>query len=124
MSDTFEKVKDILVDVLGVEDDEVTEDSNLIDDLAAESIDFVDIAYNIEQEYGQKVNPGNIFPAFLQEGSVYDDSGKLLPEVKEKFKTDFAYISDEDIAAFEKSRDPNIFFSVKNIVGFIEKTLQ
>ena len=41
----FDKVKDALVDALGVDDDEVTPEATLVGDLGAESIDFLDIVF-------------------------------------------------------------------------------
>ncbi|MHC4952159.1 MAG: phosphopantetheine-binding protein, partial [Planctomycetota bacterium] len=38
----FEQVKDVLVDALGLDDDEVTAEATLMGDLGAESIDFLD----------------------------------------------------------------------------------
>ena len=44
----YEKVKQVLVDALGVDDDEVTGDAIIKDDLGAESIDFLDISFRLE----------------------------------------------------------------------------
>ena len=41
--EVFGKVREALVDALGVDDDEVTEDATMVGDLGAESIDFLDI---------------------------------------------------------------------------------
>ena len=41
--EVFEKVRESLVDALGVDDDEVTPEATLVGDLGAESIDFLDI---------------------------------------------------------------------------------
>ncbi len=50
----FQKVKEIVMEVLDVEADEVAPDSTLIDDLGAESIDFLDLSFKIEKEFGVK----------------------------------------------------------------------
>ena len=46
----YTKVKDVLVDALGVDDDEVTPAASLRGDLGAESIDFLDISFRLELE--------------------------------------------------------------------------
>lgn len=51
----FEKVKAILVDQLGVGDDEVTLDAVITDDLGADSIDIVDIVMSFEDEFGIEI---------------------------------------------------------------------
>ncbi len=49
---TFEKIKTILSEQLSVEEDEITLDSNIIDDLGANSLDLVDMAMTVEDEFG------------------------------------------------------------------------
>lgn len=48
----FEKLKDIIAEQLSVEADEVTMDSNIQDDLGADSLDVVDLITTIEDEFG------------------------------------------------------------------------
>ena len=49
---TFEKVRDIVVDQLGVEPDEVAIESTFIDDLGADSLDIVELIMAFEEEFG------------------------------------------------------------------------
>lgn len=48
----FETVRDILVDQLGIDADEITMDSNFIEDLNADSLDIVELVMAMEQEFG------------------------------------------------------------------------
>ena len=57
-SEIFDKVREALVDALGVEDDEVTPDATLVGDLGAESIDFLDIVFRLEKTFGVLVRSG------------------------------------------------------------------
>ncbi len=52
---TFEKVRDIVVEQLGVEADEVTIDSTFIDDLGADSLDIVELIMAFEEEFGIEI---------------------------------------------------------------------
>ena len=47
-AEIFDKVREALVDALGVDDDEVTPEATLRGDLDAESIDFLDIVFRLE----------------------------------------------------------------------------
>jgi acyl carrier protein len=47
----FEKLKDIIAEQLSVEADEVSLDSNIQDDLGADSLDVVDLITTIEDEF-------------------------------------------------------------------------
>lgn len=52
---TFEKVRDIVVDQLGVEADEINIDSTFIDDLGADSLDIVELIMAFEEEFGIEI---------------------------------------------------------------------
>ncbi|MBQ2798922.1 MAG: acyl carrier protein [Ruminiclostridium sp.] len=47
----FEKVKAIIVDQLDVDENDVTETSNIQDDLGADSLDIVDLVMSFEEEF-------------------------------------------------------------------------
>ena len=51
----LEKVKKIVVENLGVEADKVTESSNFIDDLGADSLDTVELVMAFEEEFGCEI---------------------------------------------------------------------
>ena len=52
---TFEKVRDIVVEQLGVEADEVSIDSTFIDDLGADSLDIVELVMAFEEEFNIEI---------------------------------------------------------------------
>jgi len=51
----FEKVKAIIVEQLGVEEDEVTPEASFIDDLGADSLDLVELIMAMEEEFGTEI---------------------------------------------------------------------
>ena len=51
----FEKIREILVDQLGVEEGEVTLEASFIDDLSADSLDVVELIMTMEDEFGIEV---------------------------------------------------------------------
>jgi len=51
----FEKVKKIIVEQLGVEEDEVTLESSFIDDLGADSLDIVELIMALEEEFDLEI---------------------------------------------------------------------
>ena len=52
---TFEKVRDIVVEQLGVEADEVSIESTFIDDLGADSLDIVELIMAFEEEFNIEI---------------------------------------------------------------------
>ena len=51
----FDKLKELVVDQLGVEEDEVTMEATMQDDRGADSLDLVDLVMSVEEEFGVKV---------------------------------------------------------------------
>ena len=51
----FDKIKEIIAEQLGVEEDVITVDTNLMKDLEADSLDAVEIIMGIEDEYGFEI---------------------------------------------------------------------
>lgn len=52
---TFDKIKDLIVDQLDVEEGNVTMDTNIQDDLGADSLDIVDLIMAVEDEFEVKI---------------------------------------------------------------------
>ena len=51
----YEKVKAVIVDQLGVEEDDVNEDAAFVDDLCADSLDIVELVMALEEEFGVSI---------------------------------------------------------------------
>ncbi|MSR70399.1 MAG: acyl carrier protein [Phycisphaerales bacterium] len=118
----FTKVQGVLVDALGVDDDEVTPTARLTTDLHAESIDFLDIVFRIEKAFGFKIGQGELFPdnindpKYVQDGLVNAAGLALL---KEK-------MPHVDFSAF--ATDPKLekvseVFTVTSLVNFVQSKL-
>lgn len=54
----FEKVRDIIVEQLGVEEDAVTMEASFIDDLGADSLDIVELIMALEEEFDIEIPDG------------------------------------------------------------------
>ncbi len=55
MSDVTQKVKDIIIEQLGVNPEEVTEEASFIDDLGADSLDTVELVMALEEGFDIEV---------------------------------------------------------------------
>ena len=120
----LEEVQEVLIDALGVDDDEVTPEATLMADLGAESIDFLDIVFRLEKSFDIKIPREELFPAdSLMSNTEYISSGKLtdkgLAALKEKMPhTDFeSFEADPDV-----NKIPDLF-TVDALVNFIEAKL-
>jgi len=54
--DTFPRVKKIVVEQLGVEDDEVVSTASFVEDLNADSLDLVELIMSLEEEFGMEIS--------------------------------------------------------------------
>ena len=75
--EVFDKVKEALVDALGVDDDEVTADATLVGDLGAESIDFLDIVFRLEKAFEIEIPRAELFPEDILTNAEYVQDGKV-----------------------------------------------
>ena len=55
MSEHYDKVKEIIVDKLGVEQSKITLEAKFIDDLGADSLDTVELIMQFEEEFGIEI---------------------------------------------------------------------
>ncbi len=117
--EVYQKVKDVLVDALGVDDDEITEEATLTGDLGAESIDFLDIVFRLEKTFSIKIPRGELFPESLVSNPEYVEGGKLTPKGLETLKSAMPHA---DFSKFEADPDVNqmsSLFTVKTIVNYL-----
>ena len=120
----LQQVHEILVDALALDDDEVTIEATLMEDLRAESIDFLDIVFRLEKAFAIKIPREELFPAeSLMNNPEFVSNGKLtetgLNELREK-------LPHTDLAAFEEDPDINKLgdlFTVRAIVNYVEAKL-
>lgn len=120
----YSKVSATLVEALNVDEDDIKPTSTLQGDLGAESIDFLDIVFRLEREFGIKIPRGELFPEsifqgdpeFVQNGRVTD---KGIAELKSRMP--FA-----DLSKFEQNPELSgisDLFTVEMITRYIQVKL-
>ncbi|MCX7418777.1 MAG: acyl carrier protein [Planctomycetia bacterium] len=122
--DIFVKVRDTLVDALGVDDDEVTLESRLEADLGAESIDFLDIVFRLEKNFGIKIPRGELFPEDLassDSGLVKD--GLVTTEGLASLKQRMPHFDLEKFSLDPKVENMRDMFTVQMLVNFVKNKL-
>lgn len=76
----FDKVQDIVAEQFSVERDEVRMDSVLEEDLGADSVDLVDLAVSLEQEFNLSETEESVLAQIKTVGDVVDYIAKQLQE--------------------------------------------
>ena len=71
MSEQYDKVKEIIIDKLGVDDGKITMEAKFIDDLGADSLDTVELIMQFEEEFGIEI-PDDDAERLLSVGQAVD----------------------------------------------------
>ena len=117
--EVFNKVKEVLTSALAVDDEEVTPTAKLSEDLGAESIDYLDITFQLEKTFGIKIPKGELIPENLFSNPELVANGKVTPKGLAELKTRMPYA---DLSAFEADPDVNKFrdiFTVDTLVKYV-----
>jgi acyl carrier protein len=88
----FEEIKKAIVETLRVDENSIVRESSLINDLGAESLDFLDINYRLEQAFGMKMARHFVLEhidEMFGEGTAIDEDGRLTGKAIELLKIRF-----------------------------------
>ena len=87
-NDIFERLKPLLVEVLGVAPEKLRPESVLVADLGAESIDLLDLSFLIEETFGITIEADEFESRASEQipGGQYERNGNLTPEAIEELK--------------------------------------
>lgn len=117
--EVFEKVKEALIDALGVDDDEVTPEATLVGDLGAESIDFLDIVFKLEKAFDITIPRDDLFPDDVLTNTEYVQDGRVTETglIKLKERMPFA-----DLTKFEENplvQDFGNLLTVQDLCNYV-----
>lgn len=118
--EVFDKVKEALVDALGVDDDEVTRDATMVGDLGAESIDFLDIVFKLEKAFDIQIPRDELFPDDVLTNAEYVQDGKVTPAGLELLKERMPFA---DLSKFEANPEVQDFgnlLTVNDLCRYVE----
>ena len=118
-SAVFDKVKEALVDALGVDDDEVTEEATMVGDLGAESIDFLDIVFKLEKAFSISIPRDELFPDDILTNAEYVADGKVTTDGIAKLKERMPFA---DLSKFETNplvQDFGNLLTVKDLCNYV-----
>ncbi len=120
----FDSVREVLVDALAVDDDEVTPEAKLIADLGAESIDILDISFKLEQAFGFKIAQGELFPEGVTQDPEFVEGGKVTDKGLEELKGRLPHFDFTSLEADRSVGNVANIFTVDALVDFCERKLQ
>ena len=120
----YTKVSATLVEALNVDEGEIKPTSTLQGDLGAESIDFLDIVFRLEREFGIKIPRGELFPESIFQGDPeFVQDGKVTERGLAELKARMPFA---DLSKFETNPEVNgisNLFTVEMITRYIQGKL-
>ncbi len=123
-AEILEKLTEIIVETRGVDEDDCTETATLFDELGLESIDFLEISFRMEEDFGFPF-PTDDLGALLTsvgENSTTADVNKALDSLEKDFHIKFDRSAVEGVDPFDsdKLRDSVLaLFTVGALVDFV-----
>lgn len=121
----YNKVSATLVEALNVDEEDIKPTSTLQGDLGAESIDFLDIVFRLEREFGIKIPRGELFPESIFQGDpdlVQD--GRVTPKGLDELRTKMPFA---DLSYFEANPEVgnlSNLFTVDLIARYVQGKLE
>jgi len=124
----FNHVQEVLVEALGADEEEITENASLTADLGAESIDFLDIVFRLEKAFSTddapfKISQGELFPENLMDNDDWISDGKFTESGLAMLRERMPHI---DFTSF--SNDPQVskvadLITVSSLCTFVSNKL-
>src|SRR5437899_11829599 len=120
----YTKVSATLVEALNVDEEDISPASTLQGDLGAESIDFLDIVFRLEREFGIKIPRGELFPESIFQGHPdFVQNGRVTDKGLAELRARMPYA---DLSKFEENpevRAISDLFTVDMITRYIQGKL-
>src|SRR6059058_1557229 len=100
----YQKVSATLVEALNVDEDEIQPTSTLQGDLGAESIDFLDIVFRLEREFGIKIPRNELFPESIFQGDPdFVMNGKVTEKGLDELRQRMPFADPGALSDFERN---------------------
>ena len=122
----FNKVRDIIVDVLVIDASEVQATSRLIADLGAESIDFLDLVFQLEKEFAIKIPRGQLEKnarGDLSEAE-FEQNGVLTEKGLQALKTYLSEVPQEYFKDNMKTNEIPTLFTIETFCKLVDAAIK
>jgi len=120
-----ERVAQALVQALGVSRSDITPETSLAGDLEAESIDFLDVVFRLEKDFGIEIGRGELFPQELLRDPAMISNGRLTAEGVKALRDRFSFTDLSNLKPGLSIDDlMNNMLTVKLIVDYVEHKLK
>ena len=121
VADVYPKVREIVADVLVIDEDEVSLNSRLIADLGAESIDFLDLVFQLEKEFKIKIPRGQLEKNARGDLSEdeFEKGGTLTPQGLKALQSYLCEVPADQFKANMKVNEIPMLFTVETFCKLV-----
>jgi len=123
MADVDAAVKEAVVEALALDDDEVTPESTLMDDLGAESIDLLDILFRVEKSTGVKIEAsdlGDYMQGGIPDEEFSDENETITEKGAQHLKSVMPQVDPGELAGSLKAEEVITLFTVENLSQMVK----
>src|SRR5829696_5563114 len=122
-SENYEAVQTAVANALGIDEDEVTPDATLMDDLGAESIDLLDILFRIERSTGVKIQASDLGDEI--QGGISDEEfgagGNVSRKGLEHLTTVMPQVDPDEYEDKLPAEEVIMHFTVQNLADMVAR---
>lgn len=122
MTDVYPAVESAVAAALGLDEDEVTPDATLLDELGAESIDLLDILFRLERSVGVKIQASDL-AEYVQGGipdeEFGDENDIITPKGLQQLKKVMPQIDTDELSGKLEADQVMSLFTVQNLADMV-----
>jgi len=124
-TEIYTKVSATLIEALNVDEGDITPAATLQGDLGAESIDFLDIVFRLEREFGIKIPRGELFPESIFQGDPeFVQNGRVTQKGLDELRARMPFADLSKFAADPQVTHLSDLFTVELITRYIQGKLE
>ena len=123
MADVDSAVKEAVTEALALDDDEVTPDSTLMDDLGAESIDLLDILFRVEKSTGVKIEAsdlGDYIQGGIPDDEFSDENEVITAKGAEQLHKVMPQVNPSELEGSLQAEEVITLFTVQNLIDMVK----
>jgi acyl carrier protein len=123
MADVDSAVKEAVTEALALDDDEVTADSTLMDDLGAESIDLLDILFRVEKSTGVKIEAsdlGDYIQGGIPDDEFSDENEVITAKGAEQLHKVMPQVNPSELEGSLQAEEVITLFTVQNLIDMVK----
>jgi len=115
--DIFKEIQDVLTEILDIEEEEITTETYLVRELDAESIDFLEIAVQLNSKFNVDISDDE---AFLRKLRLHlDEAEEAGKDISAFLAEKYPFLSPERISEIMADLDGGPALKVKDVISYI-----